>query len=290
MKIKLLVVVGPTASGKTGLAMRIAQEFDGEIIAADSQTVKRGLDIGTAKPTQEERAAVKHHLIDVIDPYERFTAGEFKRQAEKAINEIYSRGRMPIIVGGSGMYIDALLYDFTFREVPDKNLRNELEEKSVEDLQKIIVEKDLPRPENWQNKRHLVRTLETRGEKPQRAKLREGAVVIGMRPPKEVLHARIEKRVEEMVKTGFIDEVDSLLKKYGHPPHDFDAIGYKIALENRDHTGNYDIEKIRQKFIQAHKQYAKRQLSWFKRNKDIQWFEHPDDAFNYITQLLSSKA
>ncbi len=282
---KLIAIVGPTASGKSSLAMRIAKEFDGEIIAADSQTVKRGMDIGTAKASKADQALIRHHLLDVIDPYERFTAGEFKRQAELAIADIQKRLKVPIIVGGTGMYIDALLYDFSFREVPDDKRRDELEQKSVEELQAIIQERGLPMPKNDQNKRHLVRVIETDGEIPKRGELKEGTMIIGIMPPKDELQQRIETRIDHMLAEGWIDEAERITAEYGQPPEDWDAIGYSMIVQ----AARGDAETLRAALISAHKRYAKSQLTWFKRKPDIRWFEQTDEAYEHVYQLLSQK-
>ncbi len=289
-KTKIVAVVGPTASGKSGLAMQIAKHFDGEIIAADSQTVRKSLDIGTAKPTKEDRSMVKHHLVDVIEPYERFTVGDFKRLALNAIDEINSRNKLAIMVGGSGLYIDSVLYDFSLREVPDKELRQQLESYSVEKLQSIISEKKLAMPANLRNPRHLIRVIETAGAQPAKSELMEGCIIVGINPPKEVLSTRIKKRIAQMMEDGLLEEVERILQEYGEPPQQVDAIAYRIALDHRGSVGAYDANSIIEKLATADKKYAKRQMSWFKRNKDIRWFEHADDANNYLVELLSDKA
>lgn len=283
---KILFIVGPTASGKSGLAMRVANEFNGEIICADSQTVRKGLNIGTAKPTLEEREMVKHHLLDVVEPYERFTVAQFKELAESAIEKISESGRLPIVVGGSGLYIDSLLYDFSFRGEAEAQLRAELEKKSVDELQKMIKARNLKMPENLNNPRHLIRVIESAGKPGSSNEHREDALVVGIDPGKDELEKRIELRVKQMIDSGFLDEVESVLDEYGFPPSDFDAIGYKIALSNRNDNGDYNKEKIVQEFIIADRQYAKRQRTWFKRNKNIQWLTDADVAFEYIAESL----
>lgn len=283
---KIICIVGPTASGKSGLAMRVARKYDGEIICADSQTVRRGLDIGTAKPTEADRAEIPHHLLDVVEPYERFSVAEFQRLAEIAISDILSRGKVPIVVGGTGLYVDALAYGFKLRADADLVKRKELELKSVVELQDSIEEMGLTLPENKYNPRHLVRVIETKGEQSIKESLREGVSIIGLDPGKEALEDKIENRISEMIDVGFLDEVEEILEKYGEPPTSFDAIGYKIALANRISSGVYAIEKIIDEFRIGDRQYAKRQRAWFKRNRDITWFEQSDDAFLYIEKLL----
>ncbi len=282
----IVFIVGPTASGKSGLAMRVAQEYGGEIICADSQTVRTGLDIGTAKPSKVDQTAVPHHMLDVIGPYDRYSVAQFKSDAEKVIQAVMHRGRLPIVVGGTGLYIDALLYDFRFRGSSSSYSRGQLEAMNVEQLQEIIKTHNYTPPENYQNPRHLVRTIESQGKPSEREAIRGGAVVIGIDPGPETLLMRITDRVEHMVENGFLEEVERVIARYGMPPQQFDAIGYKIALDNRLSKGVYNIEAIKEQFIASDRKYSKRQRTWLKRNEDILWFEHSDDAYKYVSSLL----
>jgi tRNA dimethylallyltransferase len=280
---QVIFIVGPTASGKSSLAMDVAQTFGGEIICADSQTVRTGLDIGTAKPSMKDQKLVRHYMLDVIGPYERFSAAEFKRQAEKCIDVIHRKGKVPIIVGGTGLYIDALLYDFTFKEKPDPTLREALNKKSVAELQKVLVDRKLPLPENEKNPRHLIRVIESNGEVPTKKTIRPGASIIGLDPGREELSRRIESRVDDMLDSNLIYEVESVIKKYGKPPEDWDAIGYRaVADAYLLHTFQTDKSSIALQMSTAHRQYAKRQRAWFKRNRDIKWFEQKAEAMQYI--------
>jgi tRNA dimethylallyltransferase len=283
---KILFIVGPTASGKSGLAMEVARQLGGEIICADSQTVRLGLDIGTAKPTKSEQAEVPHHLLDVIDPYDRFSVAEFQRLAETAIVDIQKRGKLPIVVGGTGLYIDAVAYGFKLRADADMNKRKDLESKSVIELQEIIIKSGLLLPQNEQNPRHLIRTIETNGQVSVKSSLRSGAIIIGIDPGSEAVEKRINDRVGKMFELGFLEEVESIIEKFGNPPRNFDAIGYNIALRNRSESGEYDVQKISEEFKIGDRQYAKRQRSWFKRNRDIKWFEHSENALEYIVEKL----
>ena len=188
----LLVIVGPTASGKSALAMRIAEEFGGEIICADSRTVYRGMDIGTAKPTKEEQAKVKHWGLDLVQLNQRFTVADFKKYAEDAIEDIQNRGKLPILVGGTGLYIDAVLFNFSFRRGNKISDRLIYSQKTIEELQAIIKEKGYPMPENKQNKRHLIRTIETKGHKGSRqTKLHKTVLLVGLLPEEEMLKQKI---------------------------------------------------------------------------------------------------
>ncbi len=282
----ILFIVGPTASGKSKLAMDTAIKYKGEIICADSQTIRRGLDIGTAKPSEDDQKVVPHHLLDVIEPYDRFSVAEFKSLASEAINDILRRGKLPIIVGGTGLYIDALLYNFPFRKSSSSLSRDELEKMNVEQLQSLVVSQGLELPNNSHNPRHLIRTIESQGLASQRDEIRAGAVVIGLDPGKEMLEKRIEKRIQKMIADGFLKELDRVLEKYGNPTNSLDAIGYKIALTHKDSTGMYDVEQLIKDFETADRQYAKKQRSWFKRNKDIKWFEQQSQAEKYIAKQI----
>jgi len=285
-KITSVFIVGPTASGKSELAMNLALKHDGEIICADSQTVRRGLDIGTAKPTKKDQKQVKHHLVDVIDPYENFSVAKFKELASKAFDEVRDSNKLPIVVGGTGLYIDALLYDFSFRQSSSDYTRQELESYTVEKLQQILLQKGTPLPDNKKNPRHLIRSIESEGQLPGKGVRIEESIIVGIDPGKEVLEKRIENRIQGMIEAGFLEEVDGIIEKHGLMPERFDAIGYRIAIDCRDDEGNYDEVKIARRFEIADRKYAKRQRSWFKRNKDIVWFEDSSQAFKYLNKLF----
>src|ERR1700758_1680789 len=156
----LVVIVGPTASGKTKLAVELAEKFGGEIICADSRTVYRGMNIGTAKPTEEERRRVPHWGLDLVDPDQRFTAADFKSYAEQKISEIRARGRMPFLVGGTGLYIDGVIFDYRFGTAPDEKLRAQLEKMSLEELHEYCAKNNIMLPENDKNKRYVIRAIE----------------------------------------------------------------------------------------------------------------------------------
>lgn len=279
---RILFITGPTASGKSDLAMRIAEEFDGEIICADSQTVRRGMDIGTAKPTKEDQRKVPHHVLDVIDPYEHFTVADFTSRAEAAISDIQNRGKLPIVVGGTGLYIDALLYGFSFRPTVGDYTREVLEAKSVSELQAIITQAEYPMPENENNPRHLIRVIETKGMAPKKNNTRESAVIVAIDPGKIEHAVRVERRVDAMFDSGLISEIEQLLEQFGSPPKNFDAIVYRLAWEQLNELGKMDKQLLRERFIIGDRQYAKKQRAWMKRNKDIQWFSDPEEAYHYL--------
>jgi tRNA dimethylallyltransferase len=265
--------------------MELARSFNGEIIAADSRTVYKGMDIGTAKPSAQDQKAVRHHLLDIVAPNEPFTVAEFQVRVKGALADIASRGKVPFLVGGSGLYIDAVIYNFTFRRPANETQRRALQNMTVDELQTVIEEEGINLPNNKQNPRHLVRTLETEGELPQKSTLRPNTLIIGLLKDKEELEARIRQRVDAMVEQGFVGEVKDLSERYGWEIPALQAPGYKaFRLYLAGHTS---LESAKQQFIQHDLQYAKRQKTWFKRNKDIVWISNPDEAVDLVTTFLN---
>src|SRR5688572_19055378 len=179
-KSPLVVIVGETASGKTALALELALLFNGEVIAADSRTIYKGMDIGTAKPTMEERATVPHHLIDITTPDKPITAADYKKLADQTIKEVINRGKLPILVGGTGLYIDAVIYDFVFSGKPDEENRKLLQAMTINELQEKLKKLNIPLPTNFKNPRHLIRQLETGGMLAVPRKLRSNTLVLGI--------------------------------------------------------------------------------------------------------------
>jgi tRNA dimethylallyltransferase len=281
----LVVIVGQTASGKSALAMELARRFDGEIIAADSRTVYRGMDIGTAKPTDEDRAAVPHHLIDIINPDESFNVSDFQRLAKIAIADIAKRGRLPILVGGTGLYVDAVIYNFAFRSPADPKFRKELEGLGVKDLQARLIDQGIPLPANAQNPRHLIRSLETGGQIAARGPLRSNTLVIGLQVEPELLREKIIWRVDAMVQAGLVEEVRQLAAHYGWGVPALQAPAYKAFRLYADGTDT--LEAAKQQFVQYDWQYARRQKTWFKRNKDIMWISNSEEAVDLVTTFLN---
>lgn len=283
---KLLVIVGETASGKTALAIDLAERFNGEIIAADSRTVYKDMDIGTAKPTAEEQKRVRHHLIDVVTPDQTFTAGEFQRRAKAAIEDITARSKLPIMVGGTGLYIDSVLYDFTFRPVADPKVRRGLEAMDVTHLQQLLEERGIDPPTDPQNKRHVIRTLETEGQPSQRQPLRSDTLIIGLKLDREMLKQRITQRVEDMVAAGLVNELKSLAEQYGWDTPALQTPGYKAFRQYLD--GKLTLEEAKALFVRSDLQLAKRQRTWFKRNDSIQWLDDPRKAVDLATTFLNN--
>ena len=244
----LIALVGPTASGKTAAAIKLAQLLGGEIICADSRTVYRGLDIATAKPTKAEQQLVPHHLLDVVDPDESFTVAQFKQQAEEAIIAIRSRGCVPIIVGGSGLYVDALLYNYSFSQ-------------SSSGRDKV-------------NPRHAAVTS-THNRQP----LMSGVNYVGINPGREILRQRIMDRTIAMAKNGLVEEALWLRDSYPTSKA-LDAPAYRALSTYLD--GTISLDEALEQFITRDFQLARRQMTWFKRNPDIQWFETPETVVAYV--------
>ncbi len=246
----VIVIVGQTGSGKSALAMELAKKFDGEIICADSRTVYKGMDIGTAKPNREEQARIPHHLLDIVTPDLAFSAADFQKHASEAIADIQNRGKLPIIVGGTGLYVDALLYDFSFSG-PD----------SARDAT---------------NPRHAKKDMAGL-----RHQLRPNTLILGLETEKEEIDRRIELRVEQMLQAGLRQEANVLAKQYGWDAPGLNAIGYREWRQEDKSTQEIIVEIIRNT-----KNYAKRQRTWFKRNRSIQWVKEQGKAVDIATTFL----
>ena len=287
----LVVIVGETASGKSALALELAKQFDGELICADSWTVRRGLDIGTAKPLAGELAAIQHHLLDIVEPGEDFTAAVFKGLANQAIADISGRGKLPIMVGGTGLYIDSVLYDYGFLKAGDRTQRERFDGMSVEEVLAEIATRGIELGDvDVHNKRRLVRLIETNGARPTRSELRPNTCIIGMQPERTELAQRIERRVDHMLAAGLEAEVRELVNHYGWQAEGLKGVGYAQWRGYLD--GTEPITDTRQKIIKATLDLAKRQRTWFRRNKSIQWISTPVDqraVVDLITTYLSKQ-
>lgn len=286
-KPKLLVIAGPTASGKSELALRIARKFNGEIITADSRTVIKGLNIGTAKPTMNERHQIRHWGLDLVSPGERFTAADFKKYAQIKIEEIKRRQKLPILVGGSGLYIDSVLYDFAFGPEVDDKKRTKLESFEINELQKIIEGRSLLMPMNDRNKRHLVRTIELAGHTPaSRADPTQDTVIVGLQLPNEVLRSNIDRRAEAMFRNGVLDEARQLINSSPNVPPEKVGLIYKVCSEIL--AGHISQSEGTEKFKQLDWQYARRQRTWFRRHSEIIWFDSLSTAESFIIRTLNT--
>lgn len=282
----LVAIVGETASGKSALAMEIAERFNGELICADSWTVYKGFDVGTAKPSSEERARVPHYLLDVADPNEGFSAAVFQRLAKKAIAEITARGKLPILVGGTGLYVDSILYDYSFLPKSDPEGRARLEALSLRELLEHVQELGLSTEGiDLRNKRRVVRLIENGGERPTRRSIRHNTLVLGMRVEREALQSRITTRVDSMLANGLEQEVADLAPKYGWEAEAMKGIGYREWQPY--FAGTQTLEETRAKIIKSTMDLAKKQRTWFKRNNSIQWVSDRSNAVDLITTFLN---
>lgn len=270
---KLIVLLGETATGKSKLGLDIAKKYNGEIICSDSWTVRKFMDIGTAKPSQNEQLVVKHHLLDIVAPNEPFTAAEFKRLANEAFADIQARGKLPIMIGGTGLYIDAVIYDYSFLGGEGTLDREELGSKSAEELADMARAQGIDLTDiDVRNKRRLIRAMEADGAKPSRSELREDTYLFGIKA--NDLSDRIEKRVDDMLVAGLETEVKRLSEEYGWNAEAMKGIGYREWREYFE--GTQSLEETRLRIISATKNLAKRQRTWFKRNPDITWGSSAD--------------
>lgn len=283
---ELIIIVGETASGKSALAMELAKQFNGEIICADSWTVRRGVDIGTAKPSAQEQTEVRHHLLDVVGPDEDFTAAVFKDLANQAIADISSRGKLPIMVGGTGLYVDGVIYDYGFLPAGDRDDREELNQLSTDELIQRIKTQGFDLSDvDVRNKRRLIRLIETKGERPAKQAFRSHTLVIGIKSDRAVLEQRIQRRVDAMLAAGLEAEVRQLVEQYGWDCEALKGVGY--AQWQGYFAGTETIQETRQKIIKATLDLAKRQRTWFKRNKSIQWFTAPVNQASIVDSVTT---
>lgn len=287
LKLPLIVIVGETGSGKSALALKLAQQFNGEIIAADSRTIYKGLNIGTAKPSHADQLLVTHHLLDITTPDKPITVVEFKRLALDAILKIKQRGKVPIIVGGSGLYIDVVIFDYNFLSAPDPTKRKRLEQLTVSELQEIIKKISIQLPENFLNKRHLIRTIETDGKKPTKNQLRPNTILIGLNISRNDLIKKIENRAKSMLNQGLIKETKIAIKKYGWGAEALRTPAYRSVQQFLE--GRINRNDIIDLCVRLDLQLAKKQRTWFKRNKSIHWVEKQIQAVDLITTILNKQ-
>ena len=284
-KPKVIALVGPTASGKTNIAIQIAKILNGEIISADSRLVYKDFNIGTAKPTEEETAGILHHLVSIQFPSETYTVGKYKKEAEEKIKEILNKNKVPIIVGGTGFYVKALLEGLNIPDVdPDEDFRQEMEDlvknKGKEVLYKKLHESDPEMAKKLMpnDSFRIIRALEV--QKISGQKMSESQTVseseydvlyCGLNAgDREFLFERINCRVLIMLEQGLVKEVETLIKKYGRTVSLLKTLGYKEICEYFD--GIYTLEEAVAKIQQNTRKFAKRQLTWFRANKKINWF------------------
>ena len=282
----LVVVLGPTGSGKTSLSMHLAERMRGEIVSCDSVAVYRELEIGTAKPSREERSRVPHHLIDVAAPTEQVTAGDYSRLARKAIQEIQLRHRLPMVAGGTGLYLRALL-EGLFAGPPRSEelrarLRDRVAERGAEYLHKLLerVDPAAAHEIHMNDVAKVVRALEVSlsSRRPMTELWRQGRdplrgfriLRVGLNPDREALYQRLNQRAREMFSQGLIEETRSLRERYGLLARPLSSLGYKQAGQYLE--GQLSLEEAIVAAQQGHRNYAKRQITWFRRESGVRWF------------------
>ena len=268
--LPLVVIVGPTASGKTSLGIELAVEFGGEIICADSRTIYKGMDIGTAKPTAAEQLGIPHWGLDLVAPGEYYSAADFKEYADEKIAEIRARGHVPFLVGGTGLYIDGVIFDYTFGSKADTAVRAKLEKYSLEELQNYCKNNNIVLPENDKNKRYVVRAIE-QSSSHQRSKgeLDINTIIVGIATEKDELRRRIVARAEHLFENGMVDEAIRLGEKYGWESEAMTANIYRLTKNYLD--GELSKSELQAAFVTSDWRLAKRQLTWLKRNSFIHW-------------------
>ena len=296
---KLLIICGPTASGKSALSIRLAHELDAEIVNADSMQIYRGLDIGTAKPSTEQQREIPHHLIDIVDPDQQFSAADFACAADNAIKDITARGKRVIVVGGTGLYIRALVKGLVDSPSGDVALRQALQDEAKEIgneamLEKLrLVDPVLAADLHPNNLLRIIRALEVQQltgvplscyqKEHAFAMRRYETLQIGLTVDRELLYQRIERRVDQMISDGLFKEVNSLLASgYGRELKAMRSIGYKEAAAHL--CGELSIEEAVRLIKRDTRHYAKRQLTWFRADPDILWFEYPEKFVNILAE------
>ncbi len=269
-RLPLVVIVGPTASGKTSLAIELAEKFEGEIICADSRTIYEGMDIGTAKPTKEEQRRIPHWGLDLVEPGERFTVADFKSYAERKIIEIRARKHMPFLVGGTGLYIDAVIFNYQFGSLPNYALRQTFEKLTIEQLHKYCIDNSVILPENKCNKRYIIRAIEQKNINIKRQKQPiDASIIVGITTERDDLRKRIAQRSEQLFKNDVVKEATLLGKKYGW---DSEAMtGNIYPLVHLYLGGEMTLENLQEKFTTLDWRLAKRQMTWLRRNRCIRW-------------------
>lgn len=282
---KVIVVIGPTSVGKTKMGVALAKKLNGEVISGDSMQVYRQMDIGTAKVTVEEMEGVKHHCIDILDPKDQYSVHDFQQTVRKQITEIISRGHVPIIVGGTGLYIKAALYDYTFSEM--ENNHDEINEKykdyTNEQLYDYLkqIDEESAKILHFNNRRRVLRAIEiyeqTGQKKSEIINEQEhiclyDAYFVGLTLPRELLYKRINLRVDLMMKNGLQEEMESLIKQgLTRENQSMKAIGYKEWFDYFE--GKCDLNEVSENIKKHSRQYAKRQFTWFKNQFEVHWYD-----------------
>lgn len=286
-KAKLVVIIGPTAVGKTKLSIELAKRFNGEIISGDSMQIFKGMDIGTAKVRQEEMEGIPHYLIDIKQPEQDFSAAEFQLLVREKITEITNRNKLPIIVGGTGLYIQSAIYDYQFSEAPsDPTFRTTLERRAEEEGNEALhselakIDSESAERIHPNNVRRVIRALEifhctgktmTDYQPDQSPEMLYDTVLVGLTMERDQLYERINRRVDMMIDEGLLDEVNTLYKRGLRDCQSIQAIGYKEIYAY--FNGRVSLEESIEQLKQNSRRYAKRQLTWFRNKMDVEWFD-----------------
>ena len=286
-RLPLIVIVGPTASGKTSLAIQLAKKYRGEIICADSRTVYHGMNIGTAKPSLEEQQGVSHWGLDLVNPGDSFSVSQFKDYARQKIKEVRSRGNIPFLVGGTGLYIDSVIFDFQFGGKSSKEKRANLQEMTISELQRYCANHDVVLPENSKNKRYLVRAIERADKKPSRLEAPlNNTIVVGITTYKQLLRQRITDRAKKIFKDGVVEETIGLANNTGWCNEAMTGNVYPIIKKLIEKE--IDEDQAIREFIVSDVNLVKRQLTWFRRNPFIEWGD-VHSCEQYLSRVLDSK-
>ena len=300
-KPKVIVICGPTASGKTALSIELAKKINGEIISADSMQIYKDMDIGTAKPDKEEMQGIKHYLLDCISPDVRYSVAEYKQDATNAIEEILQKGKTPIIVGGTGLYVDTLIYGIEYNDIKiDEEYRKELEkiaeEQGLQPLYEVAlkIDEEAMQKISPNDKKRIMRVLEIykatgKTKTQQEIESRKNGVkydykVFALNMDREVLYNRINLRVDIMIKNGLIEEVKNLKEKYNKFPTAMQGLGYKEVVEHLE--GKATKEEMIEKIKMETRRYAKRQLTWFRKNKETIWLDATKEKDYNVSQII----
>lgn len=288
MKEKVIVICGPTASGKTALSIEVAKKINGEIVSADSMQIYKDMNIGTAKPTVDEMQGIKHYLLDFVSPNVRYSVAQYKLDAKEAIKEIISKGKTPIIVGGTGLYVDSLIYEIEYNDIKlDEEYRRELEKIAENEGLEVLYDKAMKidsqamQKISPNDKKRIMRVLEiykatgktkTEQEIESRKKpIEYDYKVFAINWERERLYQRINKRVDIMIEKGLIQEVKNIINQYNEFPTAMQGLGYKEVVDYIN--GIYTEEEMIEKIKMETRRYAKRQLTWFRKNKQTIWLE-----------------
>ncbi len=303
-KPKVIVIAGPTASGKTALSIELAKKIEGEIISSDSMQIYQDMNIGTAKVTKEEMQGIKHYLIDFVSPDKRYSVSDFKTDSQNAISDILKKGKIPIVAGGTGLYVDSLIYGIEYPVMElDETYREELmkQAKTPEGLQNLYeqakkIDEQAISKISPNDKKRIIRILEiyratgknkTDQEKISRKNgVKYDFIVFAIDMERQKLYERINLRVDKMVEKGLVEEVKQLKEKYQHFPTAMQGLGYKEVVEYLEQKCTYEemVEKIKQET----RRYAKRQLTWFRKNKQTIWLKAEDGVAKNVEIILSA--